>query len=100
MESKIIDYSFTQEEQETIITTDALDKAWNVYTRQQKVMTKMARLGVLPYRVVTNADGRIIEAEYTLALNQVSFRNSRVLSEDQRQQIADRFRIGRENNAI
>jgi hypothetical protein len=90
---------FTTEEQETVITTDEVDKFWHLYTRQSRIMTKMKRAGIKPYKV-TEEDGRIIEAFYKFDYNQLSITKKKVkkeLTEKQKKEIAERFAKARES---
>ncbi|MNH75636.1 hypothetical protein D3C73_278860 [compost metagenome] len=77
------------EERETVIRSDDDCKTWTVYTLQQKVITKLKKVGAEPYKV--EEDG----AHYykDLKFNQVSFRNGkeRAISEEQRQAASKRF---------
>lgn len=84
------------EERETIIRSDDDTKTWTVYTLQQKVINKLKKVGVEPYKI--DDDG----AHYykDLKFNQVSFRSGkeRVVSEKQRQAARERFKKMHQEN--
>lgn len=87
--------AFEKEERETHITTDDTMDYWILTTRQQKIMTKMQRIGVKPYKGVKE-DGRFIEAEYKLDIKQVSFRKLIELTEEQKLARSEHMRKIRE----
>lgn len=67
---------------------------WNVFTRQGKVMRKLDKIGVKPYKTIKDEDGRVIEAEYEVDFKQINFRKKIELTEEQRQTRAE---IARKN---
>ena len=76
--------SYTSEERETVITTDETMTIWNIFTRQQKVMTKLKNIGVIPVKTRAE-DGVTVEAEYNVLYKQISFRKIMEFTEEQRQ---------------
>jgi len=75
---------FTSEERETIITTDDSLDEWDICTRQGKIMTKLKRIGVEPYKVLKDVKvDRVVEAYYKVAYSQISFRKLIQLTEEQ-----------------
>lgn len=75
---------YDKSERETHINTDDTMDYWNVYTRQSKVINKMAKLKVEPYRVTKDEEDRIVEAEYKVDLKQIGFRKLVELTEEQK----------------
>lgn len=77
--------SLLAEERETIITTDDSLDVWDIYTGQRKIMTKIEKLGVEPYKVEKDEEGSIISKSYKLDFKQISFRNIREMSEEEKE---------------
>jgi hypothetical protein len=76
-------------ERETTLQIDDESNVWVLETRQNKIKTKLSRIGVTP--VKEYPDGG---AKYILDYEQVSFRQKskpRNLSEEQRQAAAERL---------
>lgn len=77
--------SFTGIERETIINISDEDDMWDVYTRQGKIMTKLKKIGVEPYKVEKDENGRIESAWYKLNYKQISFRKEIILTNEQKE---------------
>jgi hypothetical protein len=68
-----VSYSF--EEQETVICTDALMKWWDVSTRQRKYITKIKKVtGIEIIAEELNSRGNVVSGRYRLPLNAITFR--------------------------
>lgn len=67
--------SYIAEERETICTTSDLDKIWNVYTRQRKIINKLIKNGYEPFNVEMEGD-IIIGAEFNLDFNKITFKKA------------------------
>ena len=91
MEEEIV---FEPFERETIVSTNDEDKTWSVYTRQKKVINKLTKLGYEPLKVQVE-DGKVVEAEFCLDLNKITFKkaivNKREYTEEERAAIAERL---------
>ena len=67
--------SYSFEEQETVICTDALMKWWDVSTRQRKYITKIKKVtGIEIFSEELNSRGNVIAGRYRLPLNAITFR--------------------------
>jgi hypothetical protein len=77
--------SFTSIERETIINISDEDDMWDIYTRQGKIMTKLKKIGVKPYKVEKDEDERIVSAWYKLNYKQISFRKEIILTDEQKE---------------
>lgn len=90
---------YLAEERETIIQTDDASESWNVYTRQQKIMTKLRNLGYESFNEEMEGD-RVIACEFSIPINKLSFRNpnskGREYTDEQKQELADRLAKARE----
>lgn len=82
--------AFSKEERETIITMCDDSDEVQVFTRQQRVMNKMSKLGIEPIDTLME-DDKIIQAEYILNRKQISFRKERQLTDEQRKAIGERL---------
>ncbi len=79
------------EERETLIRTDELMECWLIETTQRTMCTKIRKLkGVEILSEEITENGNAIAGQYKLPMTCVSFRNLRVLSEEQRQKASDR----------
>jgi hypothetical protein len=58
-----------REEQETVITLDDSVKEWHVATFQQKIINRMARIGIEPYLISEHGEHR-----YFVPFKQISLR--------------------------
>lgn len=78
------------EERETVIRSDDECKSWTVYTLQQKVITKLRKVGAEPYKVDPDGGHHYKDLKF----NQVSFRSGkeRVMTEEQRQAASEKFK--------
>ena len=82
---------YEKEERETIIRTDEFMKEWIIHTTQRVMCTKIRKLnGVTILSEETTENGTIIAGQYKLPMKCVSFRNLRVLSEEQKKKLSDR----------
>ena len=92
--------SYTLAEKETIIRCDDETKEWTVYTLQSRVVTKLKKIGLEPYRV--DPDGGMYFKG--LDFNQVSFRaksKKRQMSEEQRKKQSERMKnMHRKNKSV
>lgn len=90
--------AYTLVEQETIIRSDNESKLWTIYTHQQKVITKLRKAGVEPWKV--DDDGAHHYKD--LKFNQVSFRNGkqREYTDEQREKHKERGRNLNKNKNI
>jgi len=61
-------------ERETVILTSDGDKTYDLYTCQQKIMNKMKKIGVEPYKIQKDSEDNIISCTYKLGYKQISFR--------------------------
>lgn len=73
------------EERETIINLSDVDDQWEVYTCQKRIMTKLKKIGVEPYKIEFNKDGSILSAKYKVDYAQISFRKKIQLTEEQKE---------------
>ena len=92
--------SVTAPERETIILTSDEDSEWTVYTCQQKIMTKMKKIGAEPYKTEKDSNGNVIANYYKIDFKQVSFRSpsqKREMTEEQKQKVAERLQRARNN---
>ena len=88
-------------ERETILQIDDESKEWNIYTRQQTMMTKLNKI-TEPYKV-TKEEDRIIEAWYRLGAKQISFKKEykkRELTEEQRKLIGERLKAAKTDSSV
>lgn len=85
--------NYTAPERETVILSDDADNTWSICTLQQKVINKLRKAGIEPYKVT---DGTHWYKD--IPFNRVSFRNEskRVMSEEQRKAASDRLKTARE----
>jgi hypothetical protein len=91
--------ALSKEERETIILTSDADDEWQIYTCQQKIMTKMKNLGIFPFKVDVDKDGNEVAKYYKVGYKQVSFRkesSGRNLTDEQREELAERMRKARQ----
>ena len=93
----------TKEERETTINWSEADDKISIATTSGPVMTKCNRLGYEVIRDIKAGNGRIIGREYLCPLKSISFRSSerkkrpqRIMPEEQKRVVADRFRNARE----
>jgi hypothetical protein len=87
--------SLVANERETAMHCDDETKTWSIYTMQQRVITKLKRAGIKPYKI--QEDGGHWYKD--IPFNQVSFRSEsrgREMSEEQKQAAAERLRKARE----
>jgi hypothetical protein len=81
-------------ERETAIHCDDETKTWSIYTRQQRVITKLKRAGIEPYKI--QEDGAHWYKD--IPFERISFRSEskgRNMTEEQRKAAAERLRKAR-----
>ncbi len=84
---------YQKEEQETVISTDALANKWVVYTTQPTMLTKVRKLkSLVILDEELNDEGRVISGTYELEISQVSFRNLLVLSDEEKKKRSEAAR--------
>ncbi|MGG3890355.1 hypothetical protein [Metabacillus fastidiosus] len=87
--------SYQREEQETVLVYNNADNEWDVYSTVPKHIRKLSTLTELN---VLEYDGdRPIAVRGKLTEKQVGIRKERVMTEEQRQQAAERMIKAREN---
>ena len=77
--------NFSPEEKETVILSSDADNQWDIYNMQKKIINKMTRLNIQPYKTDLDEEGNIIAAYYKIPFSQLSFRKSMQLSDDQKE---------------
>ena len=95
--------SLLKEERETTINWSEADDKVSIMTTSGPVMTKCNRLGYEVVKKIKAGNGRIIGREYLCPIGSISFRSlerkkrpKRIMTEEQKRVVADRFRIARE----
>lgn len=90
----MINISYEPCEKETHITTDEESRTWNIYTLQTRIVTKLKKLGIEPYK--TSPDGEFWFKD--IPFNQVSFRgkSTRIMSDEQKKAASERLSKARE----
>lgn len=73
-------------ERETIILTSDGEKTYELYTCQQKIMNKMKKIGVKPFKIQKDDEGNIIACTYKLEYKQISFRKIVETSDETKEQ--------------
>ncbi|MBK3312538.1 MULTISPECIES: hypothetical protein [Bacillales] len=86
--------AYPREEQETTLVFDNSTKEWMVYSTVPKHIRKLSNLCEL--QTLEEEDGRPIAVKGALQEKQVSMKQVRVMSEEQRQQAAERLAKVRE----
>lgn len=85
-------FSYSEDEKETILSFDYKNKVWNVWTSVPTHITKLLRLKDNNLEVDTvNENGTITAIKGILKPNQISFRNIRELTEEQKEEVRNRF---------
>ena len=88
-----------KEEQEICITKLATENVFEVYVSDKRYVTKMNKIGAVPYKV-EYMEGEEVGWFYKIDEKQVLLREKpkkRVLSDKQKQEMAERLRLSREN---
>lgn len=89
--------NLTLQEMETCLIMSADDRGtWHIYSDDAVMQRRLEAAGATLVRDATNGEGK----HYTLPANQVTFRKPRVLSDEQREQLAARMRALRETQVI
>lgn len=90
--------ALTSIERETVIVTNDEEKYWEVYTCQTKMINKLQKLGIEPYKTDI-LDGEIVGKYYKVPLENIKIGKKREvnLTDDQRQEIAERMKKARES---
>ena len=93
----------TKEEREVVISWSEADDKISIATTSGPIMTKCNRLGYEVIRDIKAGNGRIIGREYLCPLKSVSFRSpirvKKVLTDEQRKGIGERFRSSQQRKA-
>ncbi|PEQ33398.1 hypothetical protein CN467_22055 [Bacillus cereus] len=87
--------AYPREEQETTLVFDNSTKEWMVYSTVPKHIRKLSNLCEL--QTLEEEDGQSIAVKGVLQEKQVSMKQVRVMSEERRQQAAERLAKAREN---
>lgn len=87
---------YSREEQETSLVFDNSTGEWTVYSTVPKHIRKLSNLTEL--FVLEYEDDRPIAVKGILSEKQVSMRNLRVMTEEQKQKVADR--LSKARNAL
>lgn len=87
---------YSREEQETSLVFDNSTGEWAVYSTVPKHIRKLSNLTKLI--VIESEDDRPIAVKGILSEKQVSMRNLRVMTEEQKQKAADR--LSKARNAL
>jgi uncharacterized protein with gpF-like domain len=85
-------------ERETIIVTNDEEKYWEVCTSQTKIINKLEKLGIKAYKQDT-MDGEVVTKYFKVPLVNIKIGKKREvnLSEEQRQEVAERMKKARES---
>ena len=81
--------TYSREEQETILNFDNSTGEWNVYSTVPKHIRKLSNLCEL--ETLEEEDGRPTAVKGVLQEKQVTMKKLRVMTEEQRQKVAERF---------
>lgn len=87
--------AYSKEEQETTLVFDYSTGLWNVYSTVPKHIRKLSKLTELI--TLESEDGRPIAVKGTLTEKQVSMKQERVISDEQRQKAAERLSKARKS---
>lgn len=88
-----------KEEQEICMTKLATENVWRVYTSDRRYVTKLSKIGAEPYKTEKIGDEEV-GWFYEIDEKQVLLRDipkKRILTEEQKQQMAERLKVAREN---
>ncbi|MDN4525346.1 hypothetical protein [Fictibacillus fluitans] len=88
---------YSREEQETTMVFDNSTGKWSVYSTVPKHIRKLSNLTEIS--VLETEEGRPLAIKCTLSEKQVSMKQVRVMSEEQKQAAADRMKKAREEKA-
>ncbi|MDA1679468.1 hypothetical protein [Bacillus cereus group sp. TH152-1LC] len=81
--------TYSREEQETILNFDNSTGQWNVYSTVPKHIRKLSNLCEL--QTLEEEDGRATAVKGVLQEKQVTMKNLRVMTEEQRKKAAERL---------
>lgn len=81
--------AYSRDEQETTLVFDNSTKEWMVYSTVPKHIRKLSNLCEL--QTLEEEDGQLIAVKGVLQEKQVSMKQVRVMSEEQRQKAAERL---------
>ncbi|MGG0219203.1 hypothetical protein ABEZ32_24075 [Bacillus mycoides] len=81
--------AYSREEQETTLVFDNSTKEWMIYSTIPKHIRKLSNLCEL--QTLEEEDGQLIAVKGVLQEKQVSMKQIRVMSDEQRQQAAERL---------
>jgi hypothetical protein len=84
-----------KEEMETVLVYNYADNTWDCYSNVPKHIRKLQSVGEM--RILESEDDRPVAVRGALSEKQVSIKNVRVMTEEQKQKIADRFAKARES---
>lgn len=84
--------AYSKSEQETVLVFDNEDRHWKVYTAVPKHIRKLMEFGKQIKVLETDEKGTPTAIQCILSEKNVSLRKERVLTKEQRQEIAERFR--------
>lgn len=85
-------FTYSEDEKETILRYDYKNKVWEVWTSVPSHITRILKLKYNNFDVDTVTDtGSITAIKGKLGQKQISFRNIKELSEEQREKIRSRF---------
>lgn len=81
--------SYTKEERETVLVFEEETGTWSVYSTVAKHIRKLSSL--CDIEILESEDGRPISVKGTLKEKQVSMKQIRVMSDEQRKKAAERM---------
>lgn len=80
---------YSKEEWETVLVFDYINSNWNVYSTVPKHIRKLQ--SICDLEILESEDGRPISVKGTLTEKQVSMKNQRVMSDEQKQKASERM---------
>lgn len=84
--------TFSLEEQETTISFMRGDKKIEVYSSDSTMITKLLKITDNYDILTTDKNGRITSGKFVLDVKQISFRKKLVLSDEEKQERANRLK--------
>jgi hypothetical protein len=81
---------YSKSEQETVLVFNYEDGDWDCYSNVPKHIRKLMSVGEM--KVLETEDGRPIAVRGKLSEKQVSMKNVRVMTEEQKQKAAERMK--------
>lgn len=89
-------FTYSEDEKETILSFDYKNKVWNIWTSVPTHITKLLKLKDSNLEVDTvNDTGTITAIKGSIGAKQISFRNIKELSEEQKEVVRERFKQNR-----